>query len=119
MSGAPRVDAYAVIGNPVAHSLSPQIHRQFAEQTGQQISYEAIEIAEDELESRLQELRLSGYRGLNVTVPFKERAWQLCDERSPRADDAGAANTLIFMPDGHLAGDNRRSNRPPMRSCPT
>lgn len=106
MTSAPTVDAYAVIGNPVAHSLSPQIHRSFAAQTGQSISYEAIEIAEDELEPSLHELRRRGYRGLNVTVPFKERVWQLCDERSPRAVDAGAVNTLIFMPDGKLAGDN-------------
>jgi shikimate dehydrogenase len=100
------VDAYAVIGNPVAHSLSPQIHRRFAEQTGQSISYEAIEVAENALEPKLDELRQAGYRGLNVTVPFKQRVWQLCDQRSPRADDAGAVNTLIFMPDGNLAGDN-------------
>ena len=106
MTGESSVDAYAVIGNPVAHSLSPRIHRSFAEQTGQNISYEAIEVAEDELEPRLLELRHSGYRGLNVTVPYKQRVWQLCDECSPRADDAGAANTLIFLPNGDLAGDN-------------
>ena len=106
MTDTATVDAYAVIGNPVAHSLSPQIHQQFAEQTGQPISYEAIEIAADELESNLYDLQQRDFRGLNVTVPFKERVWQLCDKRSPRADDAGAVNTLIFMPDGNLAGDN-------------
>jgi shikimate dehydrogenase len=106
VTDSPPIDAYAVIGNPVAHSLSPQIHRSFAAQTGESISYEAIEVAEDALESSLADLRERGYRGLNVTVPFKERVWQLCDERSPRAVNAGAVNTLIFMPDGKLAGDN-------------
>lgn len=100
------VDAYAVIGNPVAHSLSPQIHQSFAEQTTQTITYEAIETPDNALEALLYALQQQGFKGLNVTVPFKQRVWELCDERSPRADDAKAVNTLIFLPDGNLAGDN-------------
>lgn len=107
MSEAVRqIDAYAVIGNPVAHSLSPQIHRSFAEQSNQSISYEAIETPHNALEALLYALQQQGFKGLNVTVPFKQRVWELCDERSPRADDAKAVNTLIFLPDGNLAGDN-------------
>ncbi len=100
------MDKYAVIGNPIKHSLSPQIHSLFAEQTGQALEYTAIRLDEDLFEQQLQQLVESGYRGLNVTVPFKEKAWALCDRLSPRARDAEAVNTLIFQADGLIAGDN-------------
>ena len=103
---APGIDNYAVIGNPVAHSLSPRIHQIFAEQSGQTIGYEAINTPIKALEAVLYALQQQGFRGLNVTVPFKQRVWELCDERSPRADDAKAVNTIIFLPNGDLAGDN-------------
>lgn len=103
---AERTDRYAVVGNPVAHSLSPRIHGLFAEQTGQDISYEAIEIGIDEFGQRVHELYREGLRGLNVTVPFKRDAFELCDRLSPRARDAGAVNTLLFAEDGEISGDN-------------
>ena len=106
MTPVSRADAYAVIGNPVRHSLSPQIHSQFAAQTNQPICYEAIETDESTLESCLQDLRQRGYLGLNITVPLKEKVWKLCDQISPRADNAKAVNTLSFMPNGELVGDN-------------
>ena len=106
MTVSDHVDSYAVIGNPVAHSLSPRIHAEFAEQTGQRISYRAIELAADSFTRGIRELQQQGFSGVNVTVPFKREAWELCDERSPRATDAGAANTLTFRHDGSIAGDN-------------
>jgi shikimate dehydrogenase len=99
-------DRYAVVGNPVAHSLSPKIHRMFAEQTAQQISYEAIELPIDDFAGRIRELQGQGIKGLNVTVPFKQQAWEICDARAPRAETAGAVNTLVFKQDGEILGDN-------------
>lgn len=100
------IPRFAVIGNPVSHSLSPQIHQAFAEQAQIPLQYEAIEIAEDDFENGLRELQQQGFKGLNVTVPFKQRAWQLCDRLSPRAEDSGAVNTLILHSNGGIAGDN-------------
>ena len=106
MTVSDHADSYAVIGNPVAHSLSPRIHAEFAEQTGQKISYQAIEMAVDSFSKGIRDLQQQGFSGVNVTVPFKREAWELCDERSPRATDAGAVNTLTFRSDGRIAGDN-------------
>jgi shikimate dehydrogenase len=100
------IDAYAVLGNPVSHSLSPRIHRSFAEQTQQAISYEAIELAVDDFEAGLIELQKKGMRGANVTVPFKQQAWNICDQLSPGAQQAAAVNTLSFNVDGSIQGDN-------------
>lgn len=101
-----QLDQYAVVGNPVAHSKSPVIHYAFAEQTNQTLEYKAIELPIDNFESKLRELQQLGYKGVNVTVPFKQQAWKVCDERSPRAEDAGAVNTLIFGSDSKISGDN-------------
>lgn len=97
---------YAVVGNPVSHSLSPQIHQAFAQQMEISLSYETIELPVDNFAAGLKDLQQQGYKGLNITVPFKLEAWQLCDKLSPRAEDAGAVNTLIFLSDGNIAGDN-------------
>ena len=99
-------DKYAVVGSPISHSLSPRIHQLFAAETGQLMEYEALELDPDRFELQLLELFESGYKGVNVTVPFKERAWAITDKLSPRARDAGAVNTLIFQQDGLIAGDN-------------
>jgi shikimate dehydrogenase len=99
-------DQYAVVGNPISHSKSPVIHHAFAEQTDQALDYNAIELPIDNFESKLREIQRQGYKGVNVTVPFKQQAWKVCDERSPRAEDAGAVNTLIFNSDGKISGDN-------------
>lgn len=105
---APRdpVDHYAVVGNPVAHSLSPKIHAEFARQTGETLSYEAIELPTNAFASGIAELQRLGFRGVNVTVPFKHEAWELCHDRSARAETAGAVNTLVFEADGRIRGDN-------------
>ena len=68
------VDRYAVIGNPVAHSLSPRIHAEFARTTDESLQYQAIEIAADAFAAGIAELQQQGFSGLNVTVPFKREA---------------------------------------------
>ena len=104
ITGKTRV--FGLIGDPVAHSLSPRIHAAFAEQCGDALSYEAIELPVDGFANGIAELQRSGYRGLNVTVPFKRDAWELCDRLSPRAQTAGAVNTLQLHANGEIEGDN-------------
>jgi len=89
-------DKYAVIGNPIGHSKSPLIHKAFAKQTNQDISYERILAPLDGFEATVQDLISKGYKGVNVTVPFKFEAFNLAQKLSRRAIDAGAANTLSF-----------------------
>jgi len=98
-------DLYAVIGNPIEHSKSPQIHAAFARQTGQDIRYERILGDLEEFEADVEAFLSGGGRGLNVTVPFKERAFRLADMVSGRARAAGAVNTLVVRGTG-LYGDN-------------
>ncbi len=98
-------DKYAVIGNPVAHSKSPLIHAAFARQTGEALSYQALHAGIDVFERVVKCFGEEGGRGLNVTVPFKHRAYALSARRSARAEQAQAVNTLSFDA-GDIAGDN-------------
>jgi shikimate dehydrogenase len=98
-------DKYAVLGNPIAHSKSPLIHAAFAKQTHQDISYEAILAPLDGFRQTVQRLQDEGYKGANVTVPFKFEAYDACHQHTDRAFVAGAVNTLTFN-GGHIAGDN-------------
>lgn len=97
---------YAVVGNPVDHSLSPLIHSQFARQTEQNITYTKHLAAINQFNEHLFLLKSKGYQGLNITVPFKQQAFEICDEVSPRAKDAKAVNTLFFLENDTIAGDN-------------
>ena len=97
---------YAVIGSPIAHSKSPRIHSLFAEQTKQNLTYEAIEVLEADFESFVNAFFESGGGGLNVTVPHKERAFAMAEVTSPRATLARAVNTLSLNNAGQLEGDN-------------
>jgi shikimate dehydrogenase len=100
-------DRYAVIGNPISHSKSPQIHKMFAEQTGQDISYKAILAPLDGFAATVEKLRKEGCKGCNVTVPFKLEAFKLATQLSPHADIARAVNTLKLNFDGGIIfGDN-------------
>jgi shikimate dehydrogenase len=106
MSIMPAPDRYAVIGHPIAHSRSPQIHALFAQQTDQHISYDAIDVAPEQLASRVHEFFAAGGRGLNVTVPHKQSVIALVAQLSARARTAGAANTLLLDAHGRLTADN-------------
>ncbi len=99
------MDQYHVIGNPVAHSKSPQIHARFAELTGQQLRYDRLLVELDRFKPTVAELMARGVKGCNVTVPFKLEAFELADEASARAQLALAANTLKFE-GGRILADN-------------
>ncbi len=102
-------DKYAVIGNPIAHSKSPLIHQMFAKQTGQDISYEAVLAPLDGFAATVERLRKEGYKGCNVTVPFKFDAFELAKQSNslgPSAAMAHAVNTLMFTNDGKIFGEN-------------
>ncbi|XYJ11215.1 shikimate dehydrogenase [Telluria sp. B2] len=98
-------DRYCVIGNPVAHSKSPQIHAAFAAQTGQSIEYGRRMAPLDGFADVVRDLIAKGYKGANVTVPFKLEAAGLATRLEERARAAGAVNTLSFI-DGEIVGDN-------------
>ena len=103
--GDPAPDRYGVMGFPVSHSRSPIIHRLFAQQTGQNLRYDLLEVAPENLESAVLDFQAQGGRGLNVTVPHKQAVMKFAHATSERASVAGAINTLIFA-DGHIYGDN-------------
>ena len=86
----------AVVGHPIAHSRSPRIHAAFARQLGLQIDYQAVLAPLDGFAATIESLREAGYRGCNVTLPFKTAALALATEASALAELAGAANTLGF-----------------------
>lgn len=96
---------YAVFGHPVLHSLSPKIHQTFAKQSGIALEYAAIECAPGDFAAALSAFSRGNGDGANVTLPFKQRAAELCNLLSARAKRAGAANTLIRHDSGWL-GDN-------------
>lgn len=99
-------DLYAVFGNPINQSKSPNIHRQFAEQTGQDMHYTKQLVAIDEFEQTVQAFFAQGGKGLNITVPFKLNAFEFAQKRTARAERAGAVNTLALLSDGTILGDN-------------
>ncbi|PYC34985.1 shikimate dehydrogenase [Pseudomonas protegens] len=99
------MDQYVVFGNPIGHSKSPLIHWLFAQQTGQQLEYNTLLAPLDDFAGAARDFFAQG-RGANVTVPFKEDAYRLCDSLTERAQRAGAVNTLSKQADGTLLGDN-------------
>ena len=103
------VDRYAVVGNPIAHSKSPIIHEAFAKQTQQNISYERVLAPLDGFSATVKDLVARGYKGVNVTVPFKFEALKFAFQNgkvNPLADKARASNTLIFKKDGGVIAEN-------------
>src|ERR1019366_7108792 len=105
-------DRYAVIGNPISHSKSPEIHTMFSEQfkgkpAGDMVYKDRILAPLDGFAATVQRLREKGYKGCNVTVPFKFEAFQLATQLTPLADVAQAVNTLKLNFDGDtILGDN-------------
>jgi shikimate dehydrogenase len=99
------MDRFVVIGNPVAHSLSPEIHARFARATGEAMSYERLLVAPGDFARAAGEFFAAGGCGANVTLPFKMDAFVFARERTPRAEEAGAVNTLALR-GGRVLGDN-------------
>lgn len=96
---------FAVMGNPIAHSLSPFIHQRFAEQTGQAISYEKIFVTAQDFPQQVANFFAEGGKGLNITSPLKEQAFSLAKVTTARCQQAKAANTL-WLENGLLHADN-------------
>ena len=99
------MDRYAVFGNPIAHSRSPEIHRLFAQQTGESLSYDKVEIPVEQFETAVAMFFQGGGKGLNITLPFKLRALDVAHDLTERARSAGAVNTLAYD-NGRILGDN-------------
>lgn len=100
------MDKYAVVGNPIGHSKSPAIHAMFAEQCQQELRYDKLELSLEGFEEEVKEFfEDADNKGLNVTVPFKERAYAMCESLSQRARRAGAVNTLFMNDKNQLCGD--------------
>ena len=96
---------FAVIGNPIEQSRSPELHHAFAQKTGVDLDYQKRLAPLDGFEPSMRSFFENGGSGMNVTVPFKEQAFALCDVLTERAQIAKAVNTL-WMEDGKLHGDN-------------
>lgn len=97
---------YAVVGNPIAHSQSPEIHAAFAAQFHIDLSYERLLSSPDDFDATLKSFQAAGGLGVNVTLPFKQIAWELVRECTPRAEKACAVNTILFRDDQNWLGDN-------------
>jgi shikimate dehydrogenase len=99
------IDKYAVIGNPIAHSKSPLIHTEFAKQTQQQLIYTAELVEIGKVAEFVSSFYTNNGKGLNVTVPFKQDAWDIATQHSERAQRAGAVNTLLLNGKNNYFGD--------------
>ena len=106
----PQKKVFAVVGNPVEHSKSPQIHQAFARQFDMQIEYSRTQVDPGGFQQAISHFSAHSGTGLNITIPFKLEAWQYCNqvpnELSERATIAEAVNTLMFRQDGTVFGDN-------------
>lgn len=100
------IDHYQVVGNPIAQSRSPFIHRCFAQQTHQLMEYGRFCPPVDGFREAADAFFASGGKGMNITAPFKLDAYQYANRLSPRAKLAGAVNTLALQKDGSILGDN-------------
>jgi shikimate dehydrogenase len=98
-------DRYAVVGNPIAQSKSPIIHSLFAEATGESLTYERVLAPIDAFAATIDRLRNEGFRGVNITAPFKVEAFEYASSRAPGAEQAGAANALRFE-GNHVLAEN-------------
>lgn len=98
--------AYAVFGNPIEHSKSPVIHKMFAEQIGISLEYNRILSSVEYFEQTFTDFFIQGGQGANITLPFKERAYQVVSELTDRAQSCGAVNTVMKLDDSRLLGDN-------------
>jgi shikimate dehydrogenase len=106
MSQLPRIPLAAVIGSPIAHSKSPQLHRHWLKTYGIAGHYIPMDVSTENLETVLRTLPAMGFVGVNITIPHKESVIPIADLVTDRAILIGAANTLIFRKDGKIHADN-------------
>ena len=95
---------FAVIGHPISHSLSPKIHQYFANQFGIHLDYQGIDVESKNFEKELIDLKQEGYKGLNITLPLKNLAYEICDDLSSKAKQTKSVNTISIKND-KLFGD--------------
>ena len=95
-----------VLGHPVAHSRSPELHAQFASQVGLEIEYQKLDVAPGYFAAEIARLQAEKWVGCNVTVPFKSDAYDVCTARSPEVEMTGVVNTLVFHDNGAVEGHN-------------
>ena len=100
------IDQYRVLGNPIHQSKSPNIHQAFATATNQHLNYQAQLVVEKDFEHTVRQFFAAGGKGLNITVPFKQRAFAMAQVHSPAAAKAEAANTLYLNAQAQLVADN-------------
>ena len=101
-----RIPLAGVIGSPISHSKSPQLHRHWLSTYGLRGHYIPIDVAYEDLDNVLRMMPKMGFVGANVTIPYKENVLELADQITDRATLIGAANTLIFRKDGRVIADN-------------
>ncbi|PCD76660.1 shikimate dehydrogenase [Pseudothioclava arenosa] len=106
MTDHPKIPLAGVIGSPIAHSKSPALQRYWLESYGIKGFYVPMDVAAEDLEAVLRTLPKAGFVGCNVTIPHKEAVLRLADVVTDRAALIGAANTLVFLPDGRIQADN-------------
>lgn len=106
MTELPRIPLAGVIGSPIAHSKSPQLHRHWLKTYGIPGHYIPMDVSNDNLENVLRTLPQMGFVGVNITTPHKEKVMEIADLVTDRAILIGAANTLIFCKDGKIHADN-------------
>ena len=99
------IKKFAVLGHPIAHSLSPQIHHLFAEEFSIDLEYKKFDINPDNFFESIQRFKIEGYRGLNITLPLKKPAFEVCDQLSERSLLCKSVNTITFS-DNNIIGDS-------------
>ncbi len=97
---------FAVIGNPVAHSLSPQLHQPALNELKLDCRYIRVEVPEGQVNEAFEKMYAAGIRGINVTVPHKLEALEACHQVDPAASSMGAVNTIVFNTEGQRTGFN-------------
>lgn len=101
-----KIPLAGVVGSPISHSKSPQLHRHWLRTMGLPGDYIPMEVSAQDLETVLRTLPKAGFVGVNITIPHKEAALEIADQVTDRATLIGAANTLIFRPNDQIHADN-------------
>ena len=100
-----KIKKFAVLGHPIAHSLSPQIHLLFAKEFAIDLEYKKFDINPDNFFENVKRLETEGYQGLNITLPLKNAAFDICDQLSERSSLCRSVNTITFL-DNNIIGDS-------------
>jgi len=100
-----QIKKFAVLGHPISHSLSPQIHLLFSKEFLITLEYKKFDISQDNFFESVKRLETEGYQGLNITLPLKNAAFDVCDQLSERSSLCKSVNTITFL-DNNIIGDS-------------